>query len=122
MFKIKNQSNFYKFFAIVLLVFFVASRGLSMLHAFSHQEKGMGFKSDNFLTKLLFAHEKSAEKQSEHCAICSVLNVQNQIVATSPVLFLACFLFFVFALRRFDRVKISYLLSSIAPRAPPLIS
>ncbi len=122
MFKIKNQSNFYKFFAVALLVLFIASRGLSMLHAFSHQENGVSFKTDNFFAKLIFAHQKTADHKIEHCSICSLFNAQNQLLNTAALVFYTAFLSFVFALRQFDRVKLSYLFSLQAPRAPPVIS
>ena len=122
MLKIKIQSNFTKFFIAVLLVLFVTSRANSMLHAFSHQKSGVEFKMSNIFAKLIFAHEKSTEKKSEHCSICSVFKAQNQTLTSAYLAFLVAFLYFVFAIRRFDRVKLSYLLSSQAPRAPPVIS
>ena len=122
MMKIKIQSNFTKFFIAVLLVLFVTSRAVSMLHAFSHQEKETNFAAGSIFAKLIFAHEKTAEKKSDHCSICSVFNAQNQILSAASLSFCSAFFLFVFALRKFDRVKLSYLLSSHAPRAPPVIS
>jgi hypothetical protein len=122
MFSIKIQSNFTKFFVAVLLVLFVTSRAVSMLHAFSHQEKEAVFAGDSVFAKLIFSHEKSSDKKSEHCSICSAFNSHNQSLISSSLVFFAAFLLFVFALRKFDRVKLSYLLSSQAPRAPPVIS
>lgn len=126
MFKIKNQTSLIRYFTIVLLALFIASRAILMLHAFSHQESGQGssiiFTADNFFAKLIFAHEKSSEKKSEHCSICSLFNAHNQTLMSSSLAFYAAFLLFVFACRHFDRNKLSYLLSSNAPRAPPVIS
>jgi len=122
MFKLKDKSNFTKFLAVLFLVLFVTSRGFSMLHAFSHQENGVNFKSENFFSKLIFSHEKSTEKNSDHCLICSSASLQSQTLSSSSLIFFAAFIYFVFALRKFDRIKLSYLLSSQAARAPPVIS
>lgn len=73
----------------------------------------------NFLAKIIFSHSKSSDKKSENCFLCSVANFQNQITPPANLVFYAPFFFLAFALRKFNRVKLSYLLASKAPRAPP---
>ncbi len=130
MLKIKIQSNFTKFFAAILLILFVSSGSLALFHAFSHHEiiadESASIKVQSlektFFAKIIFAHEKSAGKNSENCFLCSFSNFQSQVSLAPNLIFLAASFYLVFAFRKFDRVKLSYLLSSQAPRAPPVIS
>ncbi|MBP7710360.1 MAG: hypothetical protein KA100_04750 [Rickettsiales bacterium] len=86
-----------------MLVLFVLGKTASLVHAYSH-------------------HEKSSHKNSESCFVCAGSNFQNQISLTPNLIFAAAVFYLVFAFRKFDRVKLSYLLFSKAPRAPPVIS
>ncbi len=98
-----------------------------MLHVFSHQEDSdqnsdiTNFSETNFLDNIIFAHEKSADKKAPHCLFCSVSNFQNQISLAPNVALAMIFFYFIFSLRNFDRVKLSYLLSVKSSRAPPII-
>lgn len=84
----------------MLLTFFVVSKTLVAVHAFSHNQ---------------FSSAKD-------CAVCDFVHLQNQIAPTSDLVFLATFFCAVFIFRKFDRVKLSYLLRSYSSRAPPVIS
>lgn len=112
----------------MFLLVFIASRTLLMLHAFFHHDDGKqnvevkNFAAANFLEKIIFTHEKSTDKKSQHCLICAASNFQNHISLAPNLLLSALCFYLIFALRKFDRVKLSYLLSSKSPRAPPLIS
>ncbi len=126
--KIKIHSKITKFFLAITLLLFVASGSLALLHTFSHQEVRAAESTvvkasslqQNFFEKIIFAHEKSSGKKSENCFLCSFSNSQNQIALAPNFIFCAAAFYLAFALRSFDRVKLSYLLSSKAPRAPPV--
>jgi len=125
MHRIKIQSNFTKSLVALLLILFVISRGFFALHAFSHQENSSAKVENaeqNFFAKIIFSHEKSSDKKSENCYLCVSANFQNQILLLPSLIFSAVAFYLAFALRNFDRVKLSYLLTSKAPRAPPVIS
>lgn len=130
MFRIKIQSKFTKFLVATLLILFVFSRGISLIHNFLHQELNSSETNSlatshleqSFFAKLIFAHEKSSDKKFSHCLLCSFSNSQNQITPLANLIFCVAAFYLAFASRKFDRVKLSYLLSSKAPRAPPVIS
>ncbi len=84
----------------MLLTFFVVSKTLVAVHGFSH---------DQFSSK-------------KDCAVCDFVHLQNQIAPVGDLVFLAAFFQAVFVFRKFDRVKLSYLLRSYSSRAPPVIS
>ncbi len=124
MFKIKIQSKFTKLLLVSLLILLVLSRTSALVHSFSHQEVASSSvelvqNEPNFLEKIIFSHSKSSDKKSENCFLCSVSNFQNQITLPANLVFYAAFFFLAFAFRQFNRVKLSYLLASKAPRAPP---
>jgi hypothetical protein len=108
MFKLKIQSKFTKLCAFFFLSIFVAGGSISLAHSFSHQ-------SD------VVSQEKTSHKTHD-CYSCSFSTFQNQISLTPNLAFYAAFFFVVFALRKFNRVKLSYLLTSKTSRAPPVIS
>ncbi|MES2961032.1 MAG: hypothetical protein V4694_01465 [Pseudomonadota bacterium] len=108
MFKLKIQSKFTKLCAFFFLAIFIAGGSISLVHSFSHQ-------SD------VVSHEKTSGKAHD-CYLCSFSSFQNQISLAPKLAFYTAFFFMVFALRKFNRVKLSYLLASKAPRAPPVIS
>jgi hypothetical protein len=108
MFKLKIQSKFIKLCAFFFLAIFIAGGSISLAHSFSHQSDAL-------------SQEKTSHKAHD-CYLCSFSAFQNQISLTPNLAFYAAFFFVVFALRKFNRVKLSYLLSSKAPRAPPVIS
>jgi hypothetical protein len=98
--KIKN-----KFFtALMLLALFCFAFGavISVAHAVSHD-----------------VHQV---KDFHNCALCSFSNSQNKILIAPEISLLVAAFFLVFALRNFNRVKLSYLLSSNQSRAPPKVS
>lgn len=108
MFKLKIQSKFTKLFAFFFLAIFVAGGSISLAHSFAHQNE-------------IASHEKTSSKTHD-CYLCSFSAFQNQISLTPNLAFYAAFFYVAFALRKFNRVKLSYLLSSKAARAPPVIS
>jgi hypothetical protein len=108
MFKLKIQSKFTKLCAFFFLAIFVAGVTISVAHSFSHQSDAA-------------SQEKTSHKTHD-CYFCSFSAFQNQISLTPNLAFYAAFFFMVFALRKFNRVKLSYLLASKASRAPPVIS
>lgn len=112
MFQIKSQSNFIKIFVVLLLALFVAGSSFSMLHAFSHHTSVVENSSN----------DKNPEQKSTHCLFCFFSNFQNHINLTPQLFFCVAAFYLAFISREFDRVKLSYLLSSNAPRAPPVIS
>ncbi|NBV06917.1 MAG: hypothetical protein EBS06_06765 [Proteobacteria bacterium] len=130
--KIKIKSNFTKFLVALTLTLFVLSRGVFVLHEFSHHQlesaKALSSNSlqlqsqQNFFEKLIFNHENSGNKKSENCFLCSFANFQNQTLATPNFAFAILAFCLVFLARKFNRLKLSYLLSSKASRAPPVIS
>jgi hypothetical protein len=128
--KLTSQSKLFKFFIILSLALLVLGSSLATLHSFSHHEVASSKTTSlkvtslhkSFFEKIIFAHEKSSGKKSEHCFLCAALNFQNQIFLTPNLIFTTAIFYLVFALRYFDRIKLSYLLSSKAPRAPPVIS
>ena len=130
MFAVKARSKISKTLVIILMLLFVSSSSLVMLHAFSHNAVSSSeitssktkVSHKSFFEKLIFAHDKSSGKKSEHCFLCAASNFQNQIFLTPNLVFATAIFYLVFALRYLDRTKLSYLLSSKAPRAPPVIS
>ena len=130
MIKIKIKSNFTKSLVALTLILFVLSRGVFVLHEFSHHQfessKASSFNNlqpnQNFFEKLVFNHENSGNKKSENCFLCAFANFQNQILSVPNFAFAILAFGLVFLARKFSRVKLSYLLSSKAPRAPPVIS
>jgi len=107
MFKLKIQSKFTKLCAFFFLSIFVAGGSISLAHSFSHQSG--------------VAQEKTSHKTHD-CYLCSFSTFQNQISLTPNLAFYAAFSLMVFALRKFNRVKLSCLPVSKAQRAPPVIS
>lgn len=112
MFQIKSQSNFTKIFAVLLLVLFVAGGSFSALHVFSHH---------NSVNVDVSSHEKNQDKKSAHCLFCFFSNSQNHFDLTPQIFYAVAAFYLGFLARKFDRAKLSYLLSSQAPRAPPVI-
>jgi len=124
----KITNKFTAFAKIALLFCFVASASISLLHSFSHQVntsvEGSVVKvsthKENFFQKLIFSHNgKPLTKNFHDCFLCSFSNSQNQALISADLFFFTAAFFLVFALRFFDRVKLSYLLSSSYSRAPP---
>ncbi len=122
MFALKIQSKFAKFVTAFLLMLFVLSKTVALVHAYCHQENSAPAIEKSFLEKIFFSHEKSSNKKAENCFLCAFSNFQNQISLAPSLIFSAAIFYLAFALRKFDRIKLSYLLSSKAPRAPPAIS
>ncbi len=130
MLRIKIQSKFTKHLAALTLILFALSRGVFALHDFSHHEFSNSKISSpdevqisqNFFEKLIFGHENSENKKSENCFLCAFASFQNQTLTAPNFAFAILAFGLVFLVHQFDRVKLSYLLSSKAPRAPPTIS
>lgn len=93
----KNTS--YKLLIAALLALFLLGKGSSLLHSYSHDQD--------------HSHKIAV------CSICSFANFSASAAATPDLKFvITAFLLLIF-LREFDRVKLSYLLSSRCCRAPP---
>jgi hypothetical protein len=93
----------------LVLVLFIAGQGISLAHSFSHYE---------FSTK----EQPLKKHHSESCALCFSANFQNQIFANTALTFCLAIFYLTFFTRFFDRVKLSYILSSKSSRAPPFNS
>lgn len=120
--KIKHIAR--HFLLPLLLLLFVASKSVSLLHAFSHNsDETASVKvlqhDQSFFEKIIFSHEKKSAKNSDDCFLCSTAHLQNQILLFSAVIFVAAIFYLTFFSRIFDRVKVSYLRSSSLSRAPP---
>jgi hypothetical protein len=120
--KIKHIAR--HFLVPLLLLFFIASKSVSLLHVFSHNSvESASVKAlqhdQSFFEKIIFSHEKKSAKNFDSCFLCSTANFQNQILLFSAVIFVAAIFYLTFFSRIFDRVKISYLRSSSLSRAPP---
>ncbi len=105
---LKNQSKFLRIILLTLLTLFVVSKTIVVVHGFSHNQFGS--------VKIL------SNETAKDCQICDFVHLQNQIAPASDLVFLATFFCAVFAFRKFDRVKLSYLLRSYSSRAPPVVS
>jgi hypothetical protein len=103
---LKTQSNFNKLFVAFLLTIFVLGKGFSLIHAFNHSQ-------NNFSKK---------EISHQNCEICAFANFQKQSSTTPSLEFFAAFLCVIFALHKFNRVKLSHLFLLKSPRAPPAVS
>lgn len=109
MLKAKNQHNFVKIFIAAILAIFVAGQFLVLSHSFAHNE--------------IVAKEKPVKQhEAKDCALCFLSNSFAQAIFVATFTFLAAYFLVNFALRKFDLVKLSYLLSSNLSRAPPAIS
>ena len=120
--KIKHIAR--HFLLPLLLLFFIASKSVSLLHAFAHNSvETASIKvlqhDQSFFEKIIFSHEKKFAKNSDDCFLCSTANFQNQTLLFSAVIFTATIFYLTFFSRIFDRVKVSYLRSSSLSRAPP---
>ena len=123
--KIKHIAR--HFLLPLLLLFFIASKSLSLLHVFSHNSVETASAKvlqhdQNFFEKIIFSHEKKSAKNFDDCFLCSTANFQSQILLFSAVIFAAAIFYLTFFSRIFDRVKVSYLRSSSLSRAPPINS
>lgn len=128
----KNKLKFvfwYKYFLLpLLLALFISSKAILFAHSLSHQFQH----SNNFVTaensileKIIsshFANFADASKKAEDCSLCELWNLQNQIVPVAVTIFAITAFYLAFISRDFNRVKLSYLLSSYSSRAPPQIS
>lgn len=130
---LKNLKFTFKYFPIpALLIFFVLSRSILLVHSFSHQKIGhehkveqAAFSQQNILEKIIFAHfgdSSDSTNKAVNCALCALANFQNQILFSASLSFVIMAFYLAFISRYFDRNKLSYLLSSYSSRAPPRIS
>ena len=129
MFIVKVRSKISNLLISALLILFVLSNSVAMFHAFLHRASNSNevklikaeLSHKSFFEKIIFSHNKSSDKKSEHCFLCAASNFQNQIFLTPNLIFATAVFYLVFALRYLDRAKLSYLFSLKAPRAPPVI-
>ncbi len=116
-------------FVLLLLALFFICRTVLLVHSFSHKiisdEVGFIKVENHFLEKVFFFHDedKNQTKQDyESCPLLYLLNSQKQLLFY-PALFAAINVIYLsFVRRSFDKVKLSYLISSYLVRAPPQIS
>jgi hypothetical protein len=148
--EVKNQTRFARFLTVILLILFVLSASLSLIHSFLHQNfewppQSLSFKissdsqsnnsknADNvkkpdavlvrsLWQKIIFAHHASDNKKTSGCVLCSFHISQSQILALQNLTFDNALFCLFFAIRKFSRVKLSYLLTSRFSRAPPAFS
>jgi hypothetical protein len=129
-FKSIVQLKISKFFLALLVVLLVLGSSFAVFHSFSHcktfSSKVSSLKIDSFqksfFEKIAFANKKSSDQKPENCFLCAVSNFQNQTFLAPNLAFSTAIFYLIFALRYFDRVKLSYLFSSKSSRAPPVIS
>ena len=125
----KKQRSIYKYFLLpIFLVLFVTCKAVLFFHSFSHQLPVKNYVinvENNIIEKIIsthFANFTDSSKKAENCSLCEISNFQNQLLPFT-YLFLAILAFYLaFVSRDFNRVKLSYLLSSYSSRAPPQIS
>jgi len=109
MFKTKIKFIFKVIFPLLALTFFVADQGLALSHNISHHE-------------ISTADQPLKKHHDQNCVLCFSANFQNHIFAPVDTIFVAAVFYLAFFAWIFDRVKLSYLLFSKAPRAPPFNS
>ncbi|MBU6338445.1 MAG: hypothetical protein KGQ36_00505 [Rickettsiales bacterium] len=128
MLQIKSKSITKYFLLPLLLALFISSKAVLFAHSLSHQFQH----SNNFVTaensileKIIsshFANFVDASKKAENCSLCELWNLQNQILPVALAVFTILAFYLAFISREFNKVKLSYLLSSYYSRAPPAIS
>ena len=136
MFKEKAKYISKNFLLPILLVIFVAGRSVLLVHSFSHQEFNQGINGSkkiqqvtiqdkNILEKIIFVHSGNSSdsaKKAADCSLCTLSNLQNQVLFSSAFAFVVMAFYLAFISRDFNRVKLSYLLFSYSSRAPPQVS
>jgi hypothetical protein len=135
-FKEKAKYISKNFLLPILLVIFVAGRSVLLVHSFSHQEFNQGINGSkkiqqvtiqdkNILEKIIFVHSGNSSdsaKKAADCSLCTLSNLQNQVLFSSAFAFVVMAFYLAFISRDFNRVKLSYLLFSYSSRAPPQVS
>jgi len=96
-----RKISLHKFLIIFFLALFLFGRGEALLHPYSHQD---------------FATHKTQD-----CATCLVSNFNSNATTAPDLIFTVATFLLLISLRKFSRVKLSYLLSSRSPRAPPVL-
>lgn len=125
--KLKIHPNFLKIFTAFLLLLFVASKSVALLHGFAHfsqtSKKITEIENKSFFSQIIFSHsQKESSKNSEESCLWSAFNLQNQSNFFAALTFSFAAFSLIFFTRFFDRSKISYLFSSYLSQAPPLNS
>lgn len=121
MFKVKIKSISGKFLLCLALVLLITSQSISLVHKISHDGALVSGK-ENIFAKIFFPHsteQSSKTGLADNCALCSVSNFHKQILFNVSLIFLGTIFYLTFFTRIFSRVKLSYILSSKASRAPP---
>lgn len=113
MFKAKFIHSYKNYLLAALLALLVCTQFFAVSHNFSHH---INFGIESTKGDAPLKHTEA------NCVWSFVNNFQQQIVLAAAAIFIASYFSYVFAPRKFARVKASYLLSSKAPRAPPVIS
>ena len=128
MFKQKLNSKFLRIFTAFLLLLFIASKSVALLHSFSHSplvthEISSSENKNSFFSEIIFSHsQKQPAKNVEENCLWSAFNLQNQSNFFAALTFSFAAFSLIFFTRFFDRSKISYLFSSYLSQAPPLNS
>ncbi len=107
MFKIRPDFQFSKILIALLITFVVICKTAAVAHSSGHVFK-------NLISENSSNHEQ--------CEICDGLNLQNQTLTTANFIVVLGSFILLILIRKFDSVKLSYLLSSKSSRAPPVIS
>lgn len=107
---LKNSSqNIFKYLLLpALLMLFVASSNLALMHSFSHQSVEQVHKNTG-----------APVKDVAHCAVCFLAGSNHHILLSAVVTVAIAAFYVAFPARKFNKVKLSYLLSSYLSRAPP---
>lgn len=115
----QNIKSIFKYFLVSFgLIFFVASSHISFIHNVTHHQETYQ-NTTNIADPILHNNVSDSSKEAIDCALCMLANYHSQILfsVTAPFIIMAFYLAFIS--RYFNKVKLSYLLSSYSSRAPP---
>ena len=113
------------FTTLFLACFACASISLAV-HSFSHKFSFLQ-KADSEAVFLVSENSAAKNHQSpshdlSHCALCFLSSIENNSIFAASIIFVAEAFFLFLIWRKFNRVKLSYLLASFSSRAPPFVS
>jgi hypothetical protein len=114
----------FKILLLPLIVLFILGKSFVLFHGFSHynfSNKAELVLDESSFLKTADKHQES-QKKSHDCILCNFVNFQNQVLTTSIIALIVSDFLLIFALRFFNRAKLSFLLNSFLSRAPPVIS
>lgn len=110
----------------LLMAIFLICQTIVLVHSFSHKitssEKGFSNSENNFVKHAFFFHDKNSKKsENESCSLFIAFSLQQQLLFYNAIIIAFSLFYFSFIKRTFDKVKLSYLISSYFGRAPPKV-